>query len=292
MLASSMSPARIWVSSAASAARRVRAGAAGRGALHDQVAGPPYAVEHRRSAWSRRGRASSTPSSALREYCASAARSARSRMASLVPVGESEGRLMIRPVDSFSWLVERRPRPNCSEDRDRSTISRWVIRAAAHQRDQPGPVDQGVEHRVHGGQHPGGALVAALGREQVDHLLVDVDPGQRLAGGVDLGGEHRLVRRGLPGGRHGDAERRSPGCGRRPPPMSRLASAVALVLSRPPLAGSADASLSGSVIATCRVAAVVPAEERAAGGTGAVDARARAGCSPRWPSWPRTSRAW
>ena len=49
-------------------------------------------------------------------------------MASLVPVGESDGRLMSRPVDSFSWAVESRPRPNCSEDRDRSTISRWVIR--------------------------------------------------------------------------------------------------------------------------------------------------------------------
>ena len=71
-----------------------------------------------------------TPSSTLREYWAPAARSARSRMASLVPVGESEGRLMFRPVDSFSWLVESRPRPSWSEARDRSTISRWVIRTA------------------------------------------------------------------------------------------------------------------------------------------------------------------
>ena len=81
------------------------------------------------SAWS----SQLTPSSTLREYCAPAARSARSLIASLVPVGESDGRLMFRPVDSFSWAVESRPRPNCSEARDRSTISRWVIRAAAHQ---------------------------------------------------------------------------------------------------------------------------------------------------------------
>src|SRR6185312_2900204 len=57
---------------------------------------------------------------------------------------------------------------------------------------QAGAVDQRVEHRVDGGQHPGGRLVPALVGQQVGHLLVEVDAGLRLPGGVDLLGHGRL----------------------------------------------------------------------------------------------------
>ena len=76
------------------------------------------------SVWPRKLR----PSEALRACWLSRASWARSRIASLVPVGESEGRLMSRPVEICSWLRARRAIPVCSEESERSTISRWVIR--------------------------------------------------------------------------------------------------------------------------------------------------------------------
>jgi hypothetical protein len=60
-----------------------------------------------RSAWPSRPR----PSSALREYCVSSASDARIRIAAVVLVGESDGRLRIRPVESCSWLLASRLSP-------------------------------------------------------------------------------------------------------------------------------------------------------------------------------------
>lgn len=69
------------------------------------------------------------PSWALAEYWVLAASAARSLMASLVPVGESEGRLMLRPVDIFSWLLASRLIPSCRAASEVATDWRWVILA-------------------------------------------------------------------------------------------------------------------------------------------------------------------
>jgi hypothetical protein len=45
------------------------------------------------------------PSSALREYCSAALTSPRSCIAEIVPVGESDGRLICLPLDSCSCNV-------------------------------------------------------------------------------------------------------------------------------------------------------------------------------------------
>ncbi len=67
------------------------------------------------------------PSEALREYCALAASCSRRRMAVLVPVGESDGRLIRRPVDSSSCDRATRAALVCIAVSERSTIWRWVI---------------------------------------------------------------------------------------------------------------------------------------------------------------------
>ena len=72
-----------------------------------------------------------TPSWALRWYWPVAARSSRSRMAAAAPVGESEGRLMTRPVDICSWSLAVRARLACSDASESRVIMFWVIRVMA-----------------------------------------------------------------------------------------------------------------------------------------------------------------
>ena len=68
------------------------------------------------------------PSSALRAYCCWSEREERSRIAEVAPDGSSEGRLMIRPVESCSWMCESRPSPVCRPSRARWLIMFWVTR--------------------------------------------------------------------------------------------------------------------------------------------------------------------
>jgi len=64
----------------------------------------------------------------LRAYWSLAASRSRSCIAWLVPLGESEGRLISRPVETRSWACAIRPIWVCSEVRERLTSSCWVIR--------------------------------------------------------------------------------------------------------------------------------------------------------------------
>ena len=72
-----------------------------------------------------------TPSWALRWYCWVAASESRSRIAVVVPVGESEGRLITLPVESCSCSFDIRFRPACRELSERSLSMCWVTRVMA-----------------------------------------------------------------------------------------------------------------------------------------------------------------
>jgi hypothetical protein len=136
---------------------------------------------------------------------------------------------------------------------------------------RPGPsVDQLIEHGVDRGEHARGRLVTALIGEQVGHFLVEVDPGLRFTGHVDLvaygildlAAASRRLRRyaepadhGLVGGvRAGGGvtdvgERVGRRCGRGPAWVGSLGSP------------REKATWSGVVIATAMVAAVVPVKK-------------------------------
>ena len=77
------------------------------------------------------------PSSALRAYCCWLRSEERIRIAVVAPVGSSEGRLMIRPVESCSWALASRPRPVCMPVSDCWLSMFWVMRTMAHQRTSP-----------------------------------------------------------------------------------------------------------------------------------------------------------
>ena len=68
------------------------------------------------------------PFSALRTYCAVAARSAFSCMMSLAPMGLSDGRVICLPLDSCSCSVDERPSDACRFAYVVSAIERCVIR--------------------------------------------------------------------------------------------------------------------------------------------------------------------
>ena len=68
------------------------------------------------------------PLSALRTYCALAARSPRSCMMSLAPMGESDGLATCLPLDSCSCRREERDSEDCRLAYVVSAMERCVIR--------------------------------------------------------------------------------------------------------------------------------------------------------------------
>ena len=191
MLACAIRPARSWSTSAASASRP-RPGSRAVGALQAELA----RTAHLGRQAAERGVDGGQPAEAvvgvagvLRPGGAAAPRMRialrRRRSASRT------ARLTTRPVESCSCTVARRARPACSEPTEPLASMLWVTARGGHQQ-QPGAVDERVEHGVDDGHHPRRGLVGALGGEHGDHLLVEVDPGELLAGRVDLGGQQAL----------------------------------------------------------------------------------------------------
>src|SRR5438309_9412181 len=111
----------------------------------------------------------------------------------MVPVGESDGRWMARPDDSLAWVPWRRARlawRPASVEFDRL---RCVMRKAEDMfglpllpTDQAGLMDECVERLVDGREEAGGGVVGVLELQHRGHLLVGVDAGRRLPGGVDV----------------------------------------------------------------------------------------------------------
>src|SRR3712207_3795566 len=131
------------------------------------------------------------PSEMFLANCSTALWSCRICSALLVPVGESDGELISFPEVSCccSFATDER-----LLFRPRSAVcvtARWVIRIRSPPHDA-GAVDQGVQRLVDGGHHAGGRAVGVLEGQHVGHLLVEVDAGHGLAGGVHLGGDDRL----------------------------------------------------------------------------------------------------
>src|SRR5690625_6089992 len=115
------------------------------------------------------------PSAVLRMYCAVARWSARTRMASTVPAGSSEGLVMTLPVVRRSCNCAILPRLSWRWASDARWRPIWVTRPIMTSPSDPaGAVDQGIEHLVNGGQHPSRRLVGALVHHQVHAFLVQV----------------------------------------------------------------------------------------------------------------------
>ena len=134
MLAPASRLSRIWSTSMASASRTC---------TEELVAFAPWiAMSLARRSWPSWDCSSVSmvpsqprPSWALRLYCACSAIEARIRIAEVVSVGESEGRLSTRPVLSCSWVLASRESPVCSASCDRFIImfcvTREIVIAAA-----------------------------------------------------------------------------------------------------------------------------------------------------------------
>src|SRR5687768_8907807 len=116
-----------------------------------------------------------SPSLALREYCWVARTSPRNCSEVTVPVGESDGRVSSLPLEICECSFCPRARFRCRSPSTlvcmllSVTLLEIVIRLPPYRlpgrrspADQTGTVDQLVEHRVDGGEHPRGRLVTAL----------------------------------------------------------------------------------------------------------------------------------
>src|SRR3712207_3528110 len=141
------------------------------------------------------------PSVVFLANCWTALWSCRICSALLAPVGESDGTLISFPEGNCCCSFATGDR---LVFRPRSAV--WVtarcvmrIRSPPH---EAGAVDQRVQCLVDGGHHAGGRAVGVLEGQHVGHLLVEVDAGHGLAGGVHLGGDH-LLHLGVPGGDRG-----------------------------------------------------------------------------------------
>src|SRR5918997_2885156 len=120
------------------------------------------------------------PSVMLRECWRAAFWSWRTSIALLVPVGESDAVLICLPDVSCCCSFVTAARFVLSPSSAVCATARWVMRIRSPPHDA-GAVDQLVERLVDRRHHAGGGVVGVLEREHVRHLLVEVDPGHRLA---------------------------------------------------------------------------------------------------------------
>src|SRR4051794_38232034 len=131
------------------------------------------------------------PSEMFFSNCWTALWSWRICSALLVPVGESVGALISFPEVSCCCSLATDDRLLFRPRRAVWVTARWVIRIRSPPH-EAGAVDQGVQRLVDGGHHAGGRAVGVLEGHHGGHLLVEVDAGHGLAGGVHLGGDHFL----------------------------------------------------------------------------------------------------
>src|SRR5947209_4825681 len=159
------------------------------------------------------------PSEMLRACWALPAWDWRVSMAVLVPVGSSDGWLICLPELSCCCSLFTAARLPLSPVRLVRTTERCVMRTGS-----PHHVDDAVEHVVDRRHQFRRGLVTVLELEHVGHLLVEVDPGHRLAGGVDVGARHALrgQRRGGRGGPDPQADDHAVVAGVRPGPEQPL----------------------------------------------------------------------
>src|SRR3712207_2348539 len=131
------------------------------------------------------------PSVMLRECWRAAFWSWRTSIALLVPVGESDAVLICLPDVSCCCSFVTAERFVLSPSSAVCATARWVMRIRSPPHDA-GAVDEGVQRLVDRGHHAGGGAVGVLEGQHVGHLLVEVDTGGGFAGGIHLGGDHRL----------------------------------------------------------------------------------------------------
>src|SRR4051794_28158435 len=132
-----------------------------------------------------------SPSEMFRAYCVAPASSCRVCIAALVPVGSSDGLLIVLPDVNCACSLAMASMLRLRPCRLVTARARWVIRI----RSQPhsaGAVDQHVERLVDRGDHARRRGVRVLELQHVRHLLVEVDAGDRLSGGVHLAADDRL----------------------------------------------------------------------------------------------------
>src|SRR4051794_11192103 len=131
------------------------------------------------------------PSEMFRAYWVAPASSCRVCIAELVPLGSSDGLLIVLPEVKCCCSLLIASRFRFSPCRLVVAMDRCVTRI----RSQPhsaGAVDEHVQRLVDRGDHACRRGVRVLELKHVRHLLVEVDAGDRLSGGVHLAADDRL----------------------------------------------------------------------------------------------------